>query len=70
MAKEAKTKWVFSILGVLLALIGVVWILQGTGVLKGGVMGGQIQWAIFGLVALIVGVVLLVFANRRRRAAG
>jgi hypothetical protein len=61
-------KWVFSIIGVILAAFGVLWILQGTDVLKGGVMGGHIQYAILGLVALVAGVALVVYANRRRRA--
>lgn len=63
-------KWFLSILGVLLGAIGIVWILQGTDVLKGGVMGGHIQYAFLGIVVLIAGVVLLVFANRRRKAMG
>jgi hypothetical protein len=60
----------FNVLGVLLSAIGILWILQGTGVLKGGLMGGHIQYALLGAVALIVGIVLLVSANRRRRIMG
>ncbi len=63
-------KWLLYVLGVLLAAIGVVWILQGTDVLKAGFMAGQMQWAYIGLAVLIVGVVLLVFGSRRRRVAG
>lgn len=63
-------KWVFNVLGVLLAAFGILWILQGTNVLKGGLMGGHIQYAFLGIVALIAGVVLLAFGNRRRRVAG
>jgi hypothetical protein len=63
-------RWVFSILGGLLAAFGILWILQGTGVLQGGVMGGHIQYAFLGLVALAGGVALLVVANQRRRAMG
>ncbi len=62
-------RWVYNILGAILALFGIVWILQGTNILKGGLMGGHIQYAFLGIAALIAGVVLLVFANRRRRAA-
>ncbi len=63
-------KWLFYVLGVVLAAFGILWILQGTGVLQGGVMGGHIQYAFLGLVALIVGIVLIAFASRRRRAVG
>jgi hypothetical protein len=62
-------KWLFYVLGVILAAFGIVWILQGTGVLQGGLMGGHIQYAFLGLVALIAGIVLIAFANRRRRIA-
>ncbi len=60
-------KWVLYILGVLLAVFGIIWILQGLDVLKSGMMAGHIQYAFLGLVALIVGAILLAFANRRRR---
>jgi len=59
-------RWVLIGLGVLLALIGVLWILQGTGVLLGSVMTGQPFWAVMGLLALIGGLVLLFFGARRR----
>jgi hypothetical protein len=55
-----------SILAVLLILVGVVWVLQGIGVIGGSVMTGQSQWTIIGGVSFIVGVVLLVFANRKK----
>jgi LPXTG-motif cell wall-anchored protein len=29
-------------------------------------MTGQVQWAIYGGIALILGVILLVYANRRK----
>lgn len=59
-------RWVMLGLGVLLLLIGVVWILQGIGVLLGSVMTGQSFWAWMGLLALIGGLVLLFFGLRRR----
>jgi hypothetical protein len=59
-------RWVMLGLGVLLLLIGVVWILQGTGVLLGSVMTGQSFWAWMGLLALAGGLVLLFFGVRRR----
>ncbi len=67
-------KWIGDLVGVILTLVGIFWILQGTGVVPMGFMAHQVQWAIFGLVLGIVGVGLLVYVNRRPsnrpRAAG
>jgi type IV secretory pathway VirB2 component (pilin) len=57
-----------NILGALLLLMGTTWFLQGINVLPGSFMTGQIQWAVYGGVADLVAVVLLVIANRRRRS--
>jgi uncharacterized membrane protein len=54
-----------SVLGVLLTLVGVVWFFQGINVLPGSFMTGQIQWAVYGGLAVLVGIGLLVFASRR-----
>ncbi len=62
-------KWILNVLGILLAALGIVWILQGTDVLKAGFMAGQIQYAFLGLVALIAGIALVTLANRRHRVA-
>jgi LPXTG-motif cell wall-anchored protein len=59
-------KWLGNILGVLLSLMGVIWILQGTDILKTGFMAGHLQYALFGLVALAVGIALIAISNRRR----
>ncbi len=61
-------KVVLSILGVLLVLVGIVWILQGFNILLGSIMSGQILYAVLGLILAIIGIGLLVFANRRPRA--
>ena len=47
-------------LGSLLILIGVVWFFQGINVLPGSFMTGQRQWAVYGGIAVAVGVGLLV----------
>ena len=60
-------KIVGNILGVLLVLIGIVWFLQGINVLPGSFMTGQTRWAVFGGLAFLIGVMLLVFVNLRRR---
>ncbi len=63
-------KWLLNLVGIILAAIGILWILQGTDVLKAGFMAGQMQWAYLGIVALIAGIALLVFGSRRGRVAG
>jgi len=52
--------------GVLLVVIGIVWILQGINVLPGSFMTGQIQWAVYGGVAVVAGLGALYLANRNR----
>ena len=54
--------------GILLMLAGAVWFLQGINVLPGSFMTGQIEWAVYGAISFCLGLVLLVFTNRRRRA--
>lgn len=41
---------------VILVLAGLVWILQGIGVIKGSFMTGSQVWEVIGFVVLIVGV--------------
>jgi LPXTG-motif cell wall-anchored protein len=55
-----------TIISVLLILVGLVWFLQGINILPGSFMTGQSQWAVYGGITMIVGLVLLVFANRKR----
>ncbi len=60
---------VLSIIGVLLILMGGVWFLQGINVLPGSFMTGNPQWAINGSIAIVIGLGLLFWANRRKKAA-
>ena len=55
-----------TIIGIILILLGGVWILQGSNVLAGSVMSGQSQWLYIGIVVLIVGVIALWWTYRRR----
>jgi hypothetical protein len=57
---------VLSIFGILFILAGGVWFLQGINILPGSFMTGQIQWAVYGAIAIVAGVGILVFANRRK----
>jgi len=55
-----------NIVGVLCALSGCIWFLQGINVIPGSFMTGQTKWAIYGGVLLVVGIGVLVVANRGR----
>lgn len=55
-----------NILAGLCLLVGGTWFLQGVNVLPGSFMTGQTKWALYGGIMLVVGVALLVRANRRR----
>jgi hypothetical protein len=55
---------VLTALAVLCDLTGIVWILQGIGVLPGSFMTGQIVWAAIGTLLLFVSGVLLWIAYR------
>ncbi len=55
-----------NVLGVLCLLMGGIWILQGINILPGSFMTGQTKWAIYGGVLAVVGIGLLISANRRR----
>lgn len=57
-----------NIVGVLLVVMGAVWLLQGLNVLPGSFMTGQTRWAIFGAIAVVLGVVLLLVTNRANRS--
>jgi hypothetical protein len=45
----------YVIPGVLLVLIGLVWVLQGSGVLQGSFMTGQKLWLIIGVIVGLAG---------------
>jgi hypothetical protein len=52
----------------LLVLLGAVWFLQGINLLPGRFMTGQIRWAVYGGIAIVSGIALLLGANRPRKA--
>jgi hypothetical protein len=57
------------IAGVLI-LVGLVWIGQGTGIIRGsGFMTDDIKWAIVGVILIAVGIVVAVTTVRRRPPA-
>lgn len=55
-------------LGIMLVVFGCIWILQGLSILPGSFMSGQIRWSIYGGIAVIIGITLLIAAKRSTRA--
>lgn len=62
------TKLVLNVTGVLAVLMGTIWLLQGINVLPGSFMSGQVRWAVYGAIAIVLGVMTLRRANRPSRA--
>lgn len=54
------------VLGVVLALVGVVWTLQGLGFVGGSFMTGATLWAVIGPATALVGLVIASAGFRRR----
>ena len=47
--------WVKLVGGVVLLLLGLVWLGQGLGFIRGSFMTGQAMWAIIGAVLVVAG---------------
>ena len=56
---------VLSVTGVVMVLMGSIWFLQGINILPGSCMTGQLRWAVYGGIAGLLGLAVLVRANRR-----
>ena len=54
------------VLGILLALAGAVWTLQGLGFVGGSFMTGATIWAVIGPVTTVIGVLVAVAGFRAR----
>jgi hypothetical protein len=57
---------VLNIVAVLCILLGCIWLLQGINILPGSFMTGQTKWAVYGGILVVVGIAVLMTANRRR----
>lgn len=57
--------WIRGIVGVVLCLVGAVWIAQGTNALHGSGMSGHGQGAVIGAVFVLIGLAVLAWAWRR-----
>jgi uncharacterized membrane protein HdeD (DUF308 family) len=60
-------RWGSLAVGIVLIIIGIIWVLQGAGVIGGSFMSGQKLWFLIGLIALVVGSALAIFGLRQRR---
>jgi hypothetical protein len=58
-----------NIVGAVMVFFGSVWVLQGVNILPGSFMSGQMRWAVRGGLAVIAGIALLLWANRKRQRA-
>jgi hypothetical protein len=54
-------------LGVLLACFGVLWALQGFGILGGSPMSNTTTWSIIGPITAVVGIAIAATGARRRK---
>jgi hypothetical protein len=57
---------VLTAVGVVLTIAGVIWALQGFGVIGGSFMSGDSVWAIIGPIVAAIGLILAVIGVRRR----
>ena len=55
--------------GAVLVVAGVIWALQGFGVIGGSFMSGDSVWAVIGPVVAVAGLVLAGIGLRRARSA-
>lgn len=62
-----KKIWPFLVSGVVLGVVGLIWTLQGVGILGGSVMSGSSLWAVIGPIVLLAGVGLIIVGLSRRR---
>ena len=52
-------------LGLIVALFGLTWALQGFGVLGGSPMSNTTTWSIIGPITVLIGIVIAVFSWRK-----
>jgi hypothetical protein len=62
--------WTRAIIGVVLSVVGVVWILQGANVVHGSGMSGHSIYAVLGAAVLVLGVIAIGWAWRIRQRHG
>ena len=58
---------IVAVVGVVIALFGLLWALQGFGVVGGSPMSNTTTWSIIGPITALVGIAIAVGAARRRK---
>jgi len=53
-------------IGIVLALFGALWALQGFGVVGGSPMSNTTTWSVIGPITVLVGIAIAVFGWRRK----
>lgn len=59
---------ILTAVGVILVIAGVIWALQGFGVIGGSFMSGNSVWAVIGPVVALAGLVVMAVGLRRSRS--
>lgn len=62
-------KWLYAVVGVILLLVGLLWVFQGLNVIAGSFMSGSKVWFTIGLLVAIAGLASLYTGARRRSTA-
>jgi len=57
-----------GVVGIVLILVGIIWILQGVNVLRGSMMSGRLLYSWLGLGVAVLGVMMLLYYGRGRSA--
>ena len=60
-----RTFFVTLALGLIVALFGLIWALQGFGVLEGSPMSNTTTWSVIGPITALIGIAIAVFSWRR-----
>ena len=55
-----------GLVGIVLCALGGIWIAQGEGAMKGSSMTGHSQYAVLGVIVVIIGIAFLAWAWRVR----
>ena len=67
--KESAMKVLLNILGIVCLPVGAIWILQGFNIMRSSVMSRHRRWILIGGVLVVVGIVILIFNNRKKAKA-
>ncbi|MGN6793748.1 MAG: hypothetical protein ACTHJW_15280 [Streptosporangiaceae bacterium] len=60
---------ILTAVGVIVTIAGVIWALQGFGVIGGSFMSGDSVWAIIGPIVAVIGLLTTGIGIRRARSA-